>query len=279
MTIPPPRLVETAHGALVVREWSDGSGKPIVFWHALGPCASGAELVEVAPRLMAHGYSPVSVDGPGFGASPLAAEEDYALQRLAELLRAAVRDLGIEQPVLMGHSWGGGIVTTLAAMHPEETHALVLVDSGHIDYADLQGTRTAPDPTTFEWESRDAFDSWLEENLDRVTPEVLAGYNAGVFDEGERVVGSPAEAMRRARTGLLDPLSPRWPGLGDVPVLLFLATQPPHVDQNRLHIATFERAVPHAEVDWVEGASHGLIADVGPPLGDRIADWLSRTPT
>ena len=278
MTIPQPRLVETAHGTLAVREWSDGGGEPFVFWHALGPCASGAELVEVAPRLSAHGYSPVSVDGPGFGATPLAPAEHYSLQRLAELLRAVVRELGIEKPVLMGHSWGGGIVTTLAAMHPHEARGLVLVDSGHIDYVDVQGTRTPPDPVTFEWESRDAFDGWLEENLDRVTPAVLAGYNAGVFDEGERVVGSPAEAMRRARAGLLDPLSPRWPGLANVPVLLFLATQPPHGDQNREHIARFEQAVPHAELDWVDGASHGLIADVGPPLGDRIADWLSRTP-
>ena len=71
-----------------MREWSDGAGTPLVFWHALGPCASGAELVELAPRLVAGGLAPVSVDGPGFGASPVAAS--YDLDSLAALLRATI---------------------------------------------------------------------------------------------------------------------------------------------------------------------------------------------
>ena len=81
--------------------------------------------------------------------------------------------------------------------------------------------------------------------------------------------------MRLARGGLLDRLSPSWPGLADVPVLLFLATQPPHVDQNRDHLPRFQAAVPHADVRWVDGAGHGVIADVGPPLGDEIAAWVT----
>ena len=80
--------------------------------------------------------------------------------------------------------------------------------------------------------------------------------------------------MRRARGGLLDRLSPAWPGLANVPVLLLLATQPPHVDQNREHLPRFQAAVPHADVRWVDGASHGVIADAGPPLGDEIAEWI-----
>jgi pimeloyl-ACP methyl ester carboxylesterase len=272
--IPEPRLVASDRGTLAVREWSDGGDVPFVFWHALGPCASGAELVEVAPRLAAAGFRPVSVDGPGFGASPLAPGEAYRLEALAELLRATAAALGLERPVLMGHSWGGGVVTTLAALHPEETRALVLVDSGHIDYADLFGTIYSPDPVTWEWESREAFRDWLRENLDRVTPEVLAGYEAGVAEVNGRIAGSPAEAARRARAGLLDRLSPRWPRLGRVPVLLFLATEQPHRDQNRQHVGRFAEAVPHADIRWVEGATHGLIADVGPPLGDEIAAWV-----
>ena len=273
--IPDPRLATSDSGTLAVREWSDGAGTPLVFWHALGPCASGAELVELAPRLVAGGLAPISVDGPGFGASPVAAS--YDLGSLAALLRATIRELGLDRPVLMGHSWGGGVVTTLAGRHPEEVRGLVLVDSGHIDYADLASARSSPNPVTLEWESRAAFTAWLEENLERVTPEVLAGYGAGVYDRDGKVFGSPAEAMRLARGGLLDRLSPRWPGLAAVPVLLLLATQPPHVDQNREHLPRFQAAVPHADVRWLDGASHGVIADVGPPLADQIADWFATT--
>lgn len=273
--IPQPRLVSTDAGTLAVREWSSDRGTPLVFWHALSPCASGAELVELAPRLAAHGLTPVSVDGPGFGASPLAEPEAYRLDTLAELLRATTREIGLDRPVLMGHSWGGAVVTTLAARHPDEVRGLVLVDSGHIDYADLPETRNT-EQVDWEWESRAAFTAWLEDNLERSTPEVLAGYSAGVFERDGKVLGSPAESRRRARGGLLDRLSTGWPKLADVPVLLLLATQAPHGDQNREHLPTFQAAVPHADVRWVDGASHGLIADVGPPLGDQIAEWLEQ---
>ena len=255
-------------GNVAVRDWG-GDGVPLVFCHALGPCASGGELVELAPRLVAHGYHPYSVDGPGFGASPIA--DDYGAQALA----ANVLELGLDRPVLMGHSWGGAIVTAAAALG--DARALVLFDSGHIDYVDLPGTASAPDPVQWRWESRAAFDDWLRENLERVTPELLAGYNAGVYDEDGAVRGSSAEASKRARSGLLERVSAYWPALADTPVLLFLATQEPHHTQNREHIGRFEAAVPHADIRWVEGASHGLIADVGPTLGDEVAEWRGRT--
>ena len=267
-----PRLVRTDAGTLAVREWPSDGGVPLVFWHALGPCASGAELVELAPRLASQGIAPFSVDGPGFGASPPALA--YDLESLAALLHATIRELALERPVLMGHSWGGAVVTTLAALHSDETRGLVLVDSGHIDYADLESARNSAAPVQWEWESRAAFTAWLEENLERPTPEVLAGYAAGVLDHNGKVVGSSADSMLRARDGLLDRLSARWPGLADVPVLLLLATQAPHVDQNREHLPKFQAAVRHADVRWVDGAGHGVIADAGPPLGDEIAEWI-----
>jgi len=271
--IPSPRLVRTDAGTIAVREWPSDGGIPLVFWHALGPCASGAELVELAPRLAAGGIVPVSVDGPGFGASP--PTDDYDLESLAALLRATIRVLGLERPVLMGHSWGGAVVTTLAARHPDETRAVVLVDSGHLDYADLESARSSPPPRQWEWESRAAFTAWLEENLERPTPEILAGYAAGVLDRDGRVVGSSADSLLRARDGLLDRLSARWPALAGVPVLLLLATEPPHGDQNREHLPRFQQAVPHADVRWVDGATHGVIADAGPALGDEIAVWVA----
>jgi pimeloyl-ACP methyl ester carboxylesterase len=271
--IPAPRLVRTETGTLAVREWPGDGDTPLVFWHALGPCASGAELVELAPRLAARGIAPFSVDGPGFGASPPGA--DYDLESLATLLRATINELALDRPILMGHSWGGAVVATLAALHPSEARGLVLVDSGHIDYADLESARNSAPPRQWEWESRAAFTAWLEENLERPTPEVLAGYGAGVLDRDGKVIGSSAQSMLHARDGLLDRLSARWAALEGVPVLLLLATANPHGDQNREHLPKFQAAVPHADVRWVEGASHGVIADAGPPLGDEIAAWIS----
>ena len=36
----------------------------------------------------------------------------------------------------------------------------------------------------------------------------------------------------------------------------------------------FEQAVPHADVRWVDGATHGIVDTIGPGLGDELAAWL-----
>ena len=63
--MPEARLLDAGEARIAVREWGEPGGTPLLFWHALGPVASGAMLAEVAPRLAAAGYHVASVDGPG----------------------------------------------------------------------------------------------------------------------------------------------------------------------------------------------------------------------
>jgi pimeloyl-ACP methyl ester carboxylesterase len=206
------KLVDVGDATLAVSEWGGREGVPLVFWHALGPVASGAELSEIAPFLVDAGFRPVAIDGPGFGRSPLLPPERHQIASLVALLHGLLDELELDRPVLMGHSWGGVVVLSYAAAHPDDVRALVLLDSGHVDYHQL--------PTA--------------------------------------------------------PFSDAWPRLaeGEIPTLLLLATEPPHGDQYRECIDRFRAAVPHAEVRWVDGAGHGILADAGPPLGDEITTWL-----
>lgn len=240
------KLVLTEDAQLWVHHWGERGGIPIVFWHALGPEASGAELAPVAGVLASAGFHAIAVDGPGFGKSPLLAAERYRLESLVALLHDLVDVLELDRPVVMGHSWGGAVAVRYAAAHPDDVRALVLLDSGHIDYGDL--VDVDPAKTAEDW----------------------------VADVQARDDPRRAEARGRAMRGLTDTVSDAWPALTEhaIPTLLFLATEPPHVDQNREHIARFEAAVPHAEVRWPEHATHGLLADLGAPLGDEIATWL-----
>jgi pimeloyl-ACP methyl ester carboxylesterase len=240
------KLVVTSEAQIAVHQWGAHADVPLVFWHALGPDASGAELADVAPVLVDAGFYVVAIDGPGFGNSPLLPPERYRLESLVSILYELVDQLELDRPVVMGHSWGGAVAVRYAAAHPEDVRAVVLLDSGHLDYCDL--------------------------------PDVDAGrpVEAWIADVEARDDPRRAEARGRAMSGLLDPVSGAWPALAEhgIPTLLFLATEPPHVLDNRRHIGRFEAAVPQAEVRWPEGARHGLLADVGPPLGDAIATWL-----
>ena len=64
-----------------MREWGD-AGTPFLFWHSLGPAASGATIGVAAEQLVAAGYRVVAPDAPGFGKSPAADFDAYDVDRL-----------------------------------------------------------------------------------------------------------------------------------------------------------------------------------------------------
>src|SRR3954454_14956826 len=276
------RILEVEGARLALREWGEQDARPILFWHALGPAASGATIGEAAPVLAARGYRVAAVDGPGFGASEVLPRERYELDSLLALVAGVVERLGFERPVLMGHSWGGAIAVNAAARQP--VAALVLLDSGHIDYAALPDVNpdapweswleTARERDT-EWPDRAAFEHDLREDATRWSSELLECFLPGLHEVDGRLVGAPAEARAAAMRGLArNNVSDAGPALAETPTLLLLAPEDPWAAQNRELVPRFEAAVPHAEVRWVEGATHAIPADRGPALGDEIADWL-----
>jgi pimeloyl-ACP methyl ester carboxylesterase len=236
-------LVELDGIALAVHRWGD-AGPHVLFWHALGPDPSGLDFEPVAERLIASGLRVTAVDGPGFGASPLLEADGYGLDALASIVAGVVARLHLAPVVVVGHSWGGAIAVRFAASHPDQVEALVLLDSGHMDYADLADV----DERTAE--------EWVEQVRSR-----------GV---------QRPEAMGRAMSGMTERISGDWPKIdaAGIPTLIFLATVPPHGDQNREHIERFQEALPRAEVRWLDGVSHSMLSDVGAELGDEVAVWL-----
>jgi pimeloyl-ACP methyl ester carboxylesterase len=223
-----------------VRRFGVRGGAPFVFWHALG---SGAYFEEAGEALGRRGYDVYAVDGPGFGESPALPAEEYRLAALAGQLH----ELGLERPVVAGHSWGGQVAMTYAGLHPENVRALVLFDSGHIDYLDFRDI----DP---------------DRSVDDLAAEIRASPNP-----------ENAETRAKGMLGLTDRVSLTWPTIAEhrIPVLLFLATEPPAGDLSRLHIGRFQSAIPDADVRWLEGATHDMFGEVGDEqLASDIADWL-----
>lgn len=119
-----------------VRRWGLEGGQRLLFLHSLGPAASGALLGPGIGPLADAGFSIAAPDQPGYGQTPPLDADAYAVPRLADLSWAVADALGWRELVLSGHSWGGSIAVHAAAARPERVRALVLVDSGHLDYAD-----------------------------------------------------------------------------------------------------------------------------------------------
>jgi pimeloyl-ACP methyl ester carboxylesterase len=90
-----------------------------------GQPGSGSDWQQVTDRLPG-GLHAVALDRPGYGASRQAAGGFTANAR-AVLAELDAR--GIGRAVLVGHSYGGGVALTVAAMAPARAEALVLLAS------------------------------------------------------------------------------------------------------------------------------------------------------
>ena len=103
-----------------------GSGSPVVLLHGNGTMIQDFTLSGVVESL-AREHRVIAFDRPGFGYSkrPDGRIWDQAAQ--AELIHHALQKLGVEQPVVVGHSWGTMVATALALAHPESVGRLVLM--------------------------------------------------------------------------------------------------------------------------------------------------------
>jgi pimeloyl-ACP methyl ester carboxylesterase len=75
---------------------------------------------------LARDYRVVVMDRPGWGYSTLTGPRlDLAGQ--ADAVAAAIAALGLEKPLLVGHSMGGAVSLALALRHPRAVRALGLI--------------------------------------------------------------------------------------------------------------------------------------------------------
>jgi len=77
-----------------------------------------------------HAVTALDLRGVGLSDRP---SDGYSIPELADDVAAFCAVVGIERPVVVGHSLGGMIAVELAARYPELPSALVLVDPGPID--------------------------------------------------------------------------------------------------------------------------------------------------
>jgi pimeloyl-ACP methyl ester carboxylesterase len=80
----------------------------------------------------ARTHTVTSIDLRGVGQSD-APDEGYSIARPTDDIAAFCGAVGIERPVVVGHSLGGMIAVDLAARYPSLPSAFVLVDPGPID--------------------------------------------------------------------------------------------------------------------------------------------------
>jgi pimeloyl-ACP methyl ester carboxylesterase len=99
-----------------------GNKPAVVFLHGIGGAAR-AWTPQIA-AFEARGFRGVALDLPGYGARPAA--ETMTFDELAADLEATVNRLGLDRPLLVGHSMGGMVAQTALRRMPDGYRAVVL---------------------------------------------------------------------------------------------------------------------------------------------------------
>ena len=106
-----------------------GPGRPVVLLHGV---ASNSRIWLLVGPLLQERFHVYALDQRGHGESDKP-DRGYDFATVAGDLAAFVNELGLQRPVVVGHSWGGNVALEFAATHPQRLAGLVLVDGGFIE--------------------------------------------------------------------------------------------------------------------------------------------------
>lgn len=104
-----------------------GEGSPVVLIHGNAVTGDDWNTSGVAELLLRANHRVIIFDRPGFGYSERPRGHLWTAAQQAELLHKALRQLGVERPVVVGHSWGTIVALALAERHQAEIAGLVLL--------------------------------------------------------------------------------------------------------------------------------------------------------
>ena len=104
---------------------SVGRGTPVVLLH--GNAGFTHDYSAVMTLLARRGFRALAFDRPGHGRSERPEDGATTADVQARLIRLALLALEVEQPIMVGHSWGGLLILAYALQYRTDTAGLVLL--------------------------------------------------------------------------------------------------------------------------------------------------------
>ena len=207
----------------------EGAGDPpMLFIHGMA-----CDRTHFRPQFdhFASSHRVVAYDQRGHGGSDKPLDLPYDCPSLAADAKWLCEELGLERPVVVGHSLGGGVATAFAAAYQDFAHAVVILDSGFempdSVRGELRGFYDALTPEVYDGVVRTfvrerLFDAGDDESLIESVEAVMAACPREVFlAMGEGVLAWDQKAAALQIT---------------VPTL-FIASSRPFIDLGTLHAA------------------------------------------
>ena len=249
------------------RDWG-GSGRSLVLLHGL---ASTCHIWDLAAPILSKDYSVVALDQRGHGESAKP-DDGYHFASVAHDLLGFIRGMGLERPIIVGHSWGGDVALEFEVSYPAEAGGLCFVDGGMIEpsarYSSLEETREQMAPPVLTGMTVDQFLQRIRNgNQARMmTPQVEEAIlaNFAVLEDDTIRPQLSRENHIRIIEALWDHHPPQLYPRVECPVLLMPARQrgnaaaAERLDRREASVAAAAGSIPRSKVVWLEDSVHDV---------------------
>lgn len=138
---PTGRFVEA--DGLRVHTIRKGRGRPVVLLHGNGTLAEEWVISGLADKL-AERYRVIAPDRPGFGHTDRPRDRVWTPSAQAWLVHRVLEELGAENPVVVGHSWGTLVALALGINRYRALRGLVLLSGYYYPTARADVAASAP---------------------------------------------------------------------------------------------------------------------------------------
>jgi pimeloyl-ACP methyl ester carboxylesterase len=265
-------------GARIFYKKLGSSGVPLLFIHGGGCTHSDWEKQLEGLK---HGHAVVACDLRGHVQSAETDAASCTLPQMAADVGHMIYMLGLDRPILVGHSYGTRVAILSAIIHPYLTRGVVLVDGSRV----FKGTQAQVESSLTEW--RD-----VERRFQRVSDEFLISR----LPESERQ--RIAQSMKSTSAEVLWAItrtSAPWEAHAlsaavaqlDVPLLAIQSTY--HDDktpryslsagESSPYIHLLLNAKPKTEIVVLEGVGHFSMLEAPDQVNEQIERFASKIAT
>jgi pimeloyl-ACP methyl ester carboxylesterase len=114
---------------LEVLDWG-GSGRPMILLHGGNGTAHDFDKFALKLTGSYHVYG-ITRRGAGRSSAPPPTDANYSADRLGDDVLAVIDDLGLDRPVLVGHSLAGQELSSVGSRYPERVAGLVYLEAAY----------------------------------------------------------------------------------------------------------------------------------------------------
>ena len=280
---PTEQVVAVNGNSFYYRDWG-GSGQAVLLLHGL---ASNCRIWDLVAPILGRQLRTLALDQRGHGRS-FKPDTGYDFASVVSDLDGFMSAVGIENPVLVGHSWGGDVALEYAVAHPGKAKGLCFVDGGTIEIS-ARSNRTLEDakgemaPPVWKGVTLEAFRARLRSRSiamddDRVEQIVLANFR--VLEDGTITSRLSRDNHFKIIEALWDHKPSELYPMVECPVLLMPAMQrngessPTRRFWREQAIARAESLLPRSKTVWMEDSIHDVPLQRPSLVASTIADHI-----